>query len=61
MGWGSLTMTLVHLFLDLHVHMYIYTCTFVYRYIGQSFKEENLADIKNCLTLVVKSKAFKSR
>ena len=39
---------------------YIYLYIFVYFYIGQSFKELKLAIIKNCLTLVVKVKSFKS-
>ena len=38
----------------------IYICMFVYFYIGQSFKEVNLAAIKNCLSLVVKLKSLKS-
>ena len=29
-------------------------------YIDQSFKEENLVDIKDCLTLVVEVKSLKS-
>ena len=33
---------------------------FVYFYIGQRFKEVNLAGIKNCLTLVVNVKSLKS-
>ena len=36
----------------------IYICIFVYLYIGQSFKEINLAGMKNCLTLVVKVRAL---
>ena len=32
---------------------------FVYLYIGQSVKEVNLAEIKNCLTLVVKVENLK--
>ena len=45
-----------------YVYLYlvsIYICIFVYFYIGQSFKEVNLAGIKNCLTLVVKVKCLK--
>ena len=38
----------------------IYICIFAYFYIGQSFKEVNLAGNKNCLTLVVKAKSFKA-
>ena len=38
----------------------IYICIFVYFSIGQSFKEVNLAGIKNWLTLVVKVKSLKS-
>ena len=38
-------------------YIYLYICYF---YIGQSFKEVNLAGIKNCLTLVVKVKSPKS-
>ena len=33
--------------------MYLYLSS-IYLSIGQSFKEVNLGDIKNCLTLVVK-------
>ena len=39
--------------------MYIYICIFVYFCIGQSFKEVNLAGIKNYLNLVVKVKSLK--
>ena len=39
---------------------YIYICIFGYFYIGQSFKEINLAGIKNCFTLVIKVKSLKS-
>ena len=38
----------------------MYVCIFVYFYIGQSFKEVNLAGIKNCITLVVEVKCSKS-
>ena len=37
-----------------------YICAFGYFCIGQSFKEVNLAGIKNCLTLVAKVKSLKS-
>ena len=40
--------------------MSIYICILVYFYMGQSFKEVNLTDIENCLTLVVKVKSLKS-
>ena len=33
---------------------------FVYLHVGQSFKEVNLADISNCLTLVVIVENLKS-
>ena len=38
----------------------IYICIFAYFYMGQSFKEVNLAGINNCLTLVVKVKSLRS-
>ena len=44
----------------IYIHLVsIYICIFVYFCIGQSFKEVNLAGIKNCLILVVKVKSFK--
>ena len=47
----------------MYIYIYlvsIYICIFVYFYIGQSFKEVNLASIKNCIALVVKVKCLKS-
>ena len=45
------------------IYTYIFSkhiyCIFVYFYMGQSFKEGNVADIKNCLALVVKVKSLK--
>ena len=50
----------------MYIYIYIYIC-FVSRYIcifvflySQSFKDVNLAGIKNCLILVVKVKSLKS-
>ena len=49
------------LYIVMYMHLVsIYICMFVYFYIGQSFKEVNLAAIKNCLSLVVKVKSLKS-
>ena len=42
------------------VSISICICILVYFYIGQSFKDVNLAGIKNCLTLIVKVKSLKS-
>ena len=58
-------MILVAAIIYMHIYIYmhlvsIYICMFVYFYIGQSFKEVNLAAIKNCLSLVVKVKSLKS-
>ena len=50
----------IHIYIYIYIYTYIYTCLSVYLYIGQSFKEVNLADIKNCLNLVVKVESFKS-
>ena len=45
----------------IYIHLgSIYICIFAYFHIGQSFKEVNLAGIKNCLTLVVKAKSLKA-
>ena len=47
----------------IYIYIYIvsiYICISVYFYISQSFKEVNLACIKNCLTLIVKVKSLKS-
>ena len=49
------------IYIPTHIYIiYIYICIFVYFYIGQSFKEVNLAGIKNCLTLVVKVETLQS-
>ena len=49
------------IYIPTHIYIiYIYICIFVYFYIGQSFKEVNLAGIKNCLTLVVKVESLQS-
>ena len=49
------------LYIVIYMHLVsIYICMFVCFYIGQSFKEVNLAVIKNCLTLVVKVKSLRS-
>ena len=54
----------IYIYTYIYIYMYIYTSIcislFAYFYIGQSFKEVNLAGIKNCLTLVVKVKCLKS-
>ena len=44
--------------IDLYIYIYIYISILLYFYIGQIFKEVNLAGIKNCLTLVVKVKSL---
>ena len=45
----------------IYIHLgSIHICIFAYFHIGQSFKEVNLAGIKNCLTLVVKAKSLKA-
>ena len=44
----------------IYIHIYIYTYIHTY-YISHSFKEVNLADIKNRLALVVKVESLKSR
>ena len=54
---------IIYIYYIYYIYIYlvsIYICIFVYFYIGQSFKEVNLAGIKNCLTLVVKVKSLKS-
>ena len=44
-----------------YIYIYIYIFVyFVYLCVSQSFKEVNLADIKNCLTLVVKIESLES-
>ena len=50
----------MYLYIHIYIYIYIYTCLSVYLYIGQSFKEVNLADIKNYLNLVVKVESLKS-
>ena len=44
--------------IDIDLYIYIYISILLYFYIGQIFKEVNLAGIKNCLTLVVKVKSL---
>ena len=44
----------IHIYIYIYYIVWIYICIFVYFYIGQSFKEVNLAGIKNFLTLAVK-------
>ena len=33
----------------MYIYIYMYMYMYIYMYIGQSFKEVNLADIKNCV------------
>ena len=49
-----------YIYIYIYIHIYIYTYIHTY-YISHSFKEVNLADIKNCLALVVKVESLKSR
>ena len=52
---------ILYIYIYIHICLVsIYICIFVYFYIGKNFKEVNLADVKNCLTLVVKVKSLKS-
>ena len=56
----------IYIYICIYIYMYIYLfrsiyiCIFAYFYMGQSFKEVNLAGINNCLTLVVTVKSLRS-
>ena len=51
----------IYYIIYIYIHLVsIYICIFAYFYIVQSFKEVNLAGIKNWLTLVVKAKSLKA-
>ena len=48
------------MYIYIYIFRSIYICIFAYFYISQSFKEVNLAVIKNSLTLVVKVISLRS-
>ena len=52
----------IYIFIYIYIYINIYISLYiVYIYADQSFKEVNLVDIKNCLTLVAKVENLKSR